>query len=578
MSKIKIITNYLGDKIFIDENNRQVIFKGYNISGATKLIENNNQFISFKNLDDANKSFKELKNNGYNLIRYLISWEGISPTEDDILNKKYLDDIVCQLKLAINHGFYVIIDYHFDLFSRYLFNENNKYTGNGAPQWAVPDDISFKNDSNYSSWGLHWLLNKDVKKSYKRFWENENDLQTKYLIQLEGLLKHLKLNLNNDEIDYILGIDPFNEPLDGNLNFLDKYKKELWNFYSNCNTVLHCVNGWENKFLFVEPYSYVFWDIVLFFTQKLYKPGTYGVNKNMLAHNYVLNVHHYPMLKQAGLSLSKKINGDFYKVMDIIRLYARKNNLPVMITEFGFSNFGKGVQDTIRIINAYYQAFESSVKGFRKRNRYIDFYTYHIPSIQWQWDIYHNNHHVLHNNNPNKIRTSGDAWNDEDFSVISNDMKYNSSIEVIKRPFVKKVQGTLLHSYFNCNVFDNSGINIEWGCIKVDNKKFFKDRHFLFAAWKFDKLIKEPTEIFIPNYFDLDASKLNIITNTSFDIEKDESKNLLIKSEGICENNFNICYMLIVSTKKLTNEESYKIEKFIVNQLNKEKSPVFILS
>ena len=67
-----------------------------------------------------------------------------------------------------------------------------------------------------------------------------------------------------------------------------------------------------------------------------------------------------------------------------------------------------------------YQALDSRVKG-------ASWWT--TPSgsgpvlsgSQWQWDIYNGRHHELMNDNPDKVLTSGDAWNDEDLSAVRLD-------------------------------------------------------------------------------------------------------------------------------------------------------------
>jgi hypothetical protein len=44
-----------------------------------------------------------------------------------------------------------------------------------------------------------------------------------------------------------------------------------------------------------------------------------------------------------------------------------------------------------------------------------------LSGTQWQWDIYNGRHHELMNDNPDKVLTSGDAWNDEDLSAVRLD-------------------------------------------------------------------------------------------------------------------------------------------------------------
>ncbi|MFD1048791.1 endoglycosylceramidase, partial [Kibdelosporangium lantanae] len=44
-----------------------------------------------------------------------------------------------------------------------------------------------------------------------------------------------------------------------------------------------------------------------------------------------------------------------------------------------------------------------------------------LSGSQWHWDIYNGRHHELMNDNPSKVKTAGDAMNDEQFSAVRLD-------------------------------------------------------------------------------------------------------------------------------------------------------------
>ncbi|NUT25937.1 MAG: endoglycosylceramidase, partial [Streptomyces sp.] len=58
---------------FVDGNGREVVLRGYNVSGETKLKENNG--LPFASTADAKKSATALRAlGGGNSVRFLLSW------------------------------------------------------------------------------------------------------------------------------------------------------------------------------------------------------------------------------------------------------------------------------------------------------------------------------------------------------------------------------------------------------------------------------------------------------------------------------------------------------------------------
>jgi hypothetical protein len=51
-----------------------------------------------------------------------------------------------------------------------------------------------------------------------------------------------------------------------------------------------------------------------------------------------------------------------------------------------------------------------------------------LSSTPWHWDIYSGRHHELMTRNPNKIQTTGDGWNSEDFSGAVGDTAGNVTL------------------------------------------------------------------------------------------------------------------------------------------------------
>ena len=114
-----------------DADGREVTLRGFNVSGSTKLAETD--LLPFRSTADAALSAQAMRDQtGANVIRFLISWEGVQPTPGSI-DTAYLDRVVAQIQAFTDRGIYVLLDYHQDLYSPHLFNNGSWYTGDGAP-------------------------------------------------------------------------------------------------------------------------------------------------------------------------------------------------------------------------------------------------------------------------------------------------------------------------------------------------------------------------------------------------------------------------------------------------------------
>lgn len=145
-----ISSNDYGD--FIDSERRKITLKGINLDSSAKLPQTpdlptdypasnpNSIFwdgdnVSFVGrpfpLEEAEEHIKRIKSWGYNVIRYVITWEAIEHRGP----KQYDDDFieytakVLQVIQRIG-GIYVFIDPHQDVWSRFT-------GGSGAPIWTL---------------------------------------------------------------------------------------------------------------------------------------------------------------------------------------------------------------------------------------------------------------------------------------------------------------------------------------------------------------------------------------------------------------------------------------------------------
>lgn len=242
---------------FIDEKGRILLFKGCNFSsdakiptipdGSTHLKGSlNRDKISFVSrpckLEDADQHFERMKGWGFNFLRFLITWEAIEPNQPGVYDREYIEFIKSILKKAADYGFYIYIDPHQDIYSRFS-------GGDGAPWWTF-DKIGIDVDKIGVTFSA--LLHKDNPKNFpSMIWptnynryaaatmftlffggkdfaphlvvegENVQDyLQTRYFNAIKQLAKELVDNRN------IVGFGSMNEPHPGFIGYKDLSKIE----------------------------------------------------------------------------------------------------------------------------------------------------------------------------------------------------------------------------------------------------------------------------------------------------------------------------------------------------------------
>ena len=129
---------------FIDASGRQVILRGVNLGGDCKVpwpdggTGHPSDFadhreVSFVNrpfpLIDADTHFARLRGWGFNCLRLLTTWEAVEHAGPGQFDTAYLDYFAEICRKAGEHGFYVFVDFHQDVWSRMS-------GGDGAPGWT----------------------------------------------------------------------------------------------------------------------------------------------------------------------------------------------------------------------------------------------------------------------------------------------------------------------------------------------------------------------------------------------------------------------------------------------------------
>ncbi|MGI5430584.1 cellulase family glycosylhydrolase [Streptomyces sp. CA-179760] len=405
------------DGRFTDASGREIVLRGYNVSGETKLAENGG--LPFASVADAKKSATALRAlGGGNTVRFLLSWAYTEPERGKV-DTAYLAAATDQMRAFLDAGIRVYPDFHQDLYSRHLFDADSWYTGDGAPKWAV-DAGNYPDESCGIClfWGQNITQNEAVKRASYDFWHNAHGVQDAFLATAEKTMTYLRQHLGADPFKGVVGFDPYNEPhagvYDSGQTSRAWEKDVLWPFYEKFRTRMDTA-GWRDKPAFVEPN--LFWNANLDFQKQeggLLDAGTLGPR-------YVFNTHFYDQKAISGVFMwGKAADGQYVNDFRTVRDRAAAARTAAVVSEFGHPLAGNVSDKAPTVLKGMYQALDSRLKG-------ADWWSDPAASgpvlsgSQWQWDIYNGRHQELMNGNPDKVLTTGDAWNDEDLSAVRLD-------------------------------------------------------------------------------------------------------------------------------------------------------------
>ncbi|WP_037837408.1 cellulase family glycosylhydrolase, partial [Streptomyces sp. NRRL S-481] len=402
---------------FTDAHGREIVLRGYNVSGETKLAENGG--LPFASVADARTSATALRAlGGGNTIRFLLSWAYAEP-ERGRTDTAYLAAATDQMKAFLDAGIRVYPDFHQDLYSRHLFDADSWYTGDGAPKWAVEaGDYPDESCGICLFWGQNITQNEAVKRASYDFWHNAHGVQDAFLATAEKTMAYVRQHLSADQFKGVVGFDPYNEPHagvhDSGQTSRAWEKDVLWPFYEKFRARMDAA-GWRDRPAFVEPN--LFWNANLDFQRQ--EGGLLDAGE--LGPRYVFNTHFYDQKAISGVFMwGKAADGQYTGDFRTVRDRAAAARTAAVVSEFGHPLAGTVSDKAPTVLKAMYQALDSRLKG-------ADWWSDPAASgpvlsgSQWQWDIYNGRHRELMNGNPGKVRTEGDAWNDEDLSAVRLD-------------------------------------------------------------------------------------------------------------------------------------------------------------
>lgn len=131
-------------EIFVDPAGRQVILRGVNLGGDSKVPWpdggtdrpsdfSDHRSVSFVGrpfpIEEADEHLGRIAGWGFNVLRLLVTWEAVEHAGPGQYDETYLDYIVEVARKAGEHGLVLFIDFHQDAWSRMS-------GGDGAPGWV----------------------------------------------------------------------------------------------------------------------------------------------------------------------------------------------------------------------------------------------------------------------------------------------------------------------------------------------------------------------------------------------------------------------------------------------------------
>ncbi|MEU2212631.1 cellulase family glycosylhydrolase [Streptomyces hygroscopicus] len=497
---------------FADGHGREVVLRGFNVSGETKLEENGG--LPFAGTADARASAAAMRNlTGADAVRFLLSWAHAEPRPGQV-DTTYLERATAQLKAFLDAGIRVFPDFHQDLYSRHLFDEDSWYSGDGAPEWVVDAGGYPKESCGICfHWGQNITQNQAVRSATRDFWSNRAltteagtvRVQDAFLATAEKTMSYLARHLTEAEFARVVGFDPLNEPYagvyDGGHNSRTWEKSVLWPFYEKFRARMDAA-GWQDKPAFVEPN--MFWNSNLDFQRQ---EGGF-LDAGQPGPDYVFNTHYYDQKAISGIFMpGEAADGQYAADFGALRDRATALNLPAVLSEFGHPLSGFTSDKAPTVVKGMYQALDSRLSGATWWTRPAASGAV-LSSTQWQWDLYSGRHHEAMNGDTGNILTEGDAWNGEDLSAVrlddSGDAALRQDARLLDRLYPRAVAGRTLAFTFEDRSRDGS-TTLSWNRVpgSLPNvAELTGSGRYGMLVWRSGGGTEAPTELRLPRDFD----------------------------------------------------------------------------
>ena len=136
---------------------------------------------------------------GYDTVRLGIIYKALEPSPG-VYDDAYLDRIAQSVATLGRHGINSLLDFHQDMY-------NERFQGEGWPDWAVQDDgLPAEPKMGFSN---NYLLMPALQHAFDHFWNNDGGLQDSYAAAWRHVAERFRGNTD------VLGYDLLNEPWPG---------------------------------------------------------------------------------------------------------------------------------------------------------------------------------------------------------------------------------------------------------------------------------------------------------------------------------------------------------------------------
>jgi endoglycosylceramidase len=182
---------------FVDELGRVRLFRGVNV-----VCKERARGYTY---EMSKAELERLEECGFNVVRLGVIWDGLEP-EPGVIDEEYLGRLEEQARALAEHGMYVLLDMHQDLYS-VRFSD-------GAPEWATLTD-GLPEPGEVVVWSDAYM-SEAVQRAFDHFWANDPapdglGLQDHFAACWRALAGRLGSR------PWLLGYDIFNEPFPGSL-------------------------------------------------------------------------------------------------------------------------------------------------------------------------------------------------------------------------------------------------------------------------------------------------------------------------------------------------------------------------
>lgn len=394
---------------------RYVMLRGVCFGPVAKLPPH----LPFRSREDWEK-FSEhidlLKSCGFYTLRLAFIWHALEP-ECQIdcakYDEQYADDFFYFVGKFQEAGFTVFLDVHQDLVQA-------AYGGGGLPQW-VKEDGSADNSmgKNTPWWGLNYVLNKALRRTFTQFWLNDITNTTvdppltnfkaldRYLDMIEYIAKRSK------EYPAVLGIEVINEPHPAELNAEEFEAGLLSDIYRKC--IERVRKHSDDLFVMLSPQSD--WNVNLR-TDKDYRSHlSVGPDDD---DRLVFAYHYYDSKLTAlnGLHFADHKRDEYIEAVRLGVREAERHGMVPFLTEFGSRQSWMRVV-TRKHMHWHFEAVESAA----------------VNATYWNINFYN-------------TKEERDGWMQEDFSLISHKLKPRN-LDMATRPYPLVASAAPVSMHYN---------------------------------------------------------------------------------------------------------------------------------